>query len=312
MRISFSKFKDRIWFAFDAGSRRLVTAPRPIRSAVYRLIQGLLLALYYVPNSPLRRTSHSFSAVIGKGPPRRLHADFSRNFVIGLERMEFLRNGPLDKIDALLRIPEQDRLDALLEKGGVLMAMPHCQATVLSVRCLASRYPTLMIVRTTAKKSRADAQWTYYEKLGCDVVDVRRNSEAKVAREVLRAIRAGKIVIGVVDRLNETPPASDPVNKVKDTVRVKAFGQPVGVPGWPVRFAAKCRVPVLPVMVEQTHDALTFHIGAEITGDEMVATTQRWFDVLEDFIRTYPSDWLFLYDKHWAKCLKNAEQDLKN
>lgn len=222
--------------------------------------------------------------------------------------METLRFGPQADIDQLLQIPEQARLEGVLAKGGVLMVMAHCHASVAMVRALASRYPTLMLIRSTAKKSRAASQYSYYEQLGCDVVDVRSTDGGIVARAVLRALREGKIVVGVVDRIEKAPKPDSPVNKAKDTVRVEAFGQAIGLAGWPARFAAKCKVPVLPVTVVQTSEAMVLHISDEIEAGEMVATTQKWVDAIEAFIRRFPSDWLFVYDKHWGQILRRYKK----
>lgn len=308
MKLSFTKFKDRIWFAFEGASRNLATAPNWVQDLSYGLFYRVLVGLYYIPKVPFRPTSVALSAIVGDTPPRKLHAAFARNFVRGLRRMETLRFGPQSDIDRLLQIPDQDRLDGIMAKGGALMVMAHCHASVATVRALASRYPTLMLIRATAKKARAASQYSYYEQLGCDVVDVRNTDGSTVARAVLKALREGKIVVGVVDRIEKAPKPDEPINKVKDTVRVEVFGQAVGLVGWPARFAAKCKVPILPATVEQTADAMVLHFGDGIVAGEMVATTQKWVDAIEVFIRRFPSDWLFVYDKHWGQILRRCKK----
>ena len=121
LKLSFTKFKDRIWFAFEATSRRLAAGPNWVQDVSYGLFYRVLTGLYYVPKVPFRQTSVALAAIIGHGPPRKLHAAFARNFVRGLRRMETLRFGPQADIDQLLQIPEQARLEGVLAKGGVLM-----------------------------------------------------------------------------------------------------------------------------------------------------------------------------------------------
>ena len=305
MGASFTKFKDRIWFTVDRGTKSLATAPKPVQDAGYGVMRGILWLAYYLPGAPLRSTAASLARAVDQGPARKLYGGFVERFLLALRRMELLRLGKTDIIDQLLIIPDQARLDQCLSDGnGVMMVMPHCHASVLSVRALAARYPTLMLIREPAKESRAETQRPYYTHIGCDLFDVRRNSDALVARAVLNALRQGKIVVGVVDRIKETPPLDDPIRKSDDTVRATVFGQPAGFVGWPARFAAKCNAPILPVMIEQTDDALTMHLGEVIAPTDPVATTQSWVAGLEQLLRRFPCDWGFVYDKNWAKILR--------
>jgi len=57
-------------------------------------------------------------------------------------------------------------------------------------------------------------------------------------------------------------------------------------------------------MVEQTHEAITMHLGDVIDATELVTTTQSWVAALEQMLRRYPCDWGFVYDKHWARLLR--------
>jgi len=231
---SFSKFKDRIWFVVDKGTKSLATAPMPVQNTGYSVVRAILWLAYYLPGTPLRGTATSLSQAVGKGPPKKLYGGFVQRFIFALKRMEQLRLGKTDAIDGLLKIPDQTRLDGCLkDNNGVMLVMPHCHASVVMVRALAAQYPTLMLIREPRKESRAQTQRPYYAHIGCDLFDVRRNSNARVAREVMRALRNGKIVVGVVDRIKDAPPADKPVRKSDDTVRALVFGEPAGFVGWP-------------------------------------------------------------------------------
>jgi lauroyl/myristoyl acyltransferase len=302
---SFTKFKDRIWFVVDRGTKSLATAPVPVQRAGYGVVRGVLWLAYTLPASPLRITAASLGLAVKQGPPRKLYGEFVELFILALRRMELLRLGRTDAIDALLQIPQQARLDECLKGGaGAVLVMPHCHASVVMVRALAARYPTLMLIREPAKEIRAETQRPYYEHIGCELFDVRRNSDALVARAVLGALRQGKIVVGVVDRIKEAPPEQDPVRKGDDTVRATVFERPAGFVGWPARFAVKCNAPIIPAMVEQTPEAITLHLAEVITATDPVATTQTWVTGLEQLLRRFPSDWGFVYDKHWARVLR--------
>ena len=304
LAFSFRTFKSRIWFAVDGGTKRLATASAPVQSVGYGTVRVILWIAYGFPGSPLRGTAANLARTVNDAPPRKLYRGFIDRFIIALKRMEALRLGRTDEIDSLLRIPDQARLDTLLENGaGAMLVMPHCHASVLMVRGLAARYPTLMLMRGPANEARAKTQRPYYENVGADLLDVRTNSEIVVARAVLKALRQGKIVVGVVDRIGEAPSEQTPIDKSRDMIRTIAFGQPVGFAGWPARFAAKCKSPILPVMVEQTEEAITLHIGDAITAGEPIETTQAYVSALEAYCRQFPMDWGFVYDKQWSRVL---------
>ncbi|MFY0691007.1 MAG: hypothetical protein JXR14_03700 [Paracoccaceae bacterium] len=304
---SFTKFKDRIWFAFDAGLRRLPGAPKPVQALAYGFLRAIFVAVYYLPGAPLARSSAAFAKLLGRNDPAAMHRDFVEGFILGLQRMEMLRNGQTDRLEALFEMPEPDTLDALMAQGkGAVLAMPHCHASVAMVRGLARRYEVLMLVRETAKPSRAAAQRSYYDHLGCDCLDVRRTGDAAVARAVLGALRGGKLVVGVVDRIQDAPPETAPYDKRRDMVRAEAFGQPVGIAGWPARFAGKLGAPVLPGMVAQTKDAMILHLGTPLETGDLEATTRALTRALEELVRAHPRDWLFVYDKFWTRALQRA------
>jgi len=306
MAFSFTKFKDRISGVVDSLFRRVALAPKPVQIIVYSLLRGLFWLLYIIPGSYLRKTAMAYAAAVEQGPPRKIYSGFANGFLLFVQRIELLSQGRTDIIDQLLKIPEQERFDAILaEHKGAILAMPHCHGSLLMVRGLSARYPVLMLIREPKNDIRAASQRRYFTHMGCEVLDVRRSNEGTVARTVLKALRKGKIVIGTVDRIKKAPPSSQPVSKTDDNVRAMAFGQPVGIAGWPARFSEKCKVPILPVMVEHTPDAVTLHIGEPIIATDTIATTQKWLSALEQFFRRFPGNWIFVYDKHWSRLLRN-------
>lgn len=305
MSFSFTRFKDKISGAVHVSSRWLANSPKPVQKIGYGLFKGLFWIVYFWPKSHMRLTAIALSAAVQKGPPRDLYRGFVNGVVLFAQRMERMSAGHTEEIDRLFQMPEKERFDSLLdEHGGAILALPHSHGALLMVRGLAARYPVLMLIREPKNDSRAASQRRYFANLGCEVLDVRRNNEAVVARTVLKALRGGKIVIGTVDRIKGAPPAEEPVSKTDDNVRATAFGQPVGVAGWPARFAAKCKVPILPVMVEQSKSAIVLHIGKPIAASELVETTQAWVSALEQFFRKFPTQWIFVYDKHWSRLLR--------
>lgn len=303
-RKSFTRFKDRIWFLFDGLLRTIMRAPRPVRRLGFGLIRAGFWLVYILPRSPARRVARDAARHLGLRSGRAYFRCYLDNFITGLERMEWLRMGRAGALDGMLKIPRADLLDEAMRAGrGAVIVMPHCHATVIMVRALARRYPVLMLIRPAENANRRAVQRAYYDGLDCGLQDVRSTDDATVARAVIKALRAGKIVIGVTDRIGPPPPADTPWVKSKDRVRVTAFGQPVGVAGWPIRFAAKCGAPVIPAMVTLRPDEMVLHLGETVREADPVTGAQAWMRALELGLRAHPCDWLFVFDKHWARVL---------
>ncbi|HMB48157.1 MAG TPA: hypothetical protein VKN63_07770, partial [Afifellaceae bacterium] len=189
MKFSFTRFKDRISSVTNAASRKLGAAPRPVQVVGYGLLRGLLWGLYYWPRSHMKKTARALAAATGTMTPREIYRGFANGLTRTALRMERISQGRTSEIDALFRMPEKERFETLLqENGGMLMVMPHCHGSLLTVRCLAARYPTLMLIREPKNDARAEAQRRFFAHLGCEVLDVRRASEAQVARSVLKAL----------------------------------------------------------------------------------------------------------------------------
>jgi KDO2-lipid IV(A) lauroyltransferase len=225
-----------------------------------------------------------------------------RRLISGLDLAERVRHGFGSEVDGLLTIDDEHRLAALLEKGGVFLALPHLHASVAMTRALAKRYPVLLVARLTMNKRRADAQRNLFAQLGCDVVDARNEPAGAVARKTLRALRSGKIVIGTVDRIRP-PPAQD-VDTARGQVRAVVFGQVVGVESWPTRFAMEAKAPILPATVRQTGDGVSLILGKAILPTAaIVQTTQDWIDEIVNLLRANPAEWNFCLDKHWSTVL---------
>ena len=304
--LNFKQFKDRIWGAYSLGASSLAAAPAPIGRAGFAAFARLLWLAYAAPGSPLRRTMAAFSETIGAGPPRRIFGGYARGFTRGLYLMERLRGGHEAEIDALLDIPERDRLADLASERGALLVMAHAHGSLPMVRALGRHFPVLMVVKTTKDGARSESQHVYYGRMGCEILDVRRTGDASVARAVLKSLREGRIVVGTGDLIQKPPPLDAPIDRERDAVRAEAFGQPIGAPGWPARFALKAGAPLLPVMVEETGSRLVLHLGPVAEGKDVVTVTRDWFAGLEAMLRRYPSDWTFVFDRRWSQLLERA------
>ncbi|MGI1663225.1 hypothetical protein ACRDNQ_13370 [Palleronia sp. KMU-117] len=306
--MGFSRTKDRAFAVYDRGAGWLARQPRPVRAVVYRLMGSILWGAYLLPGNTVRPTFAGLARQAGCGAPGTLFGTFVRNLMLGVDRAERVRHGFTAEIDGLLDIPDRARLDAILATGGVLLALPHAHASVPMARGLAQHYPMLAIVRLPRNPARAAAQRAMYEQVGCPIIDARNEPPVAVTRLILRALKDGKIVMGVVDRISRAP--EGPVDAAADLVRVVAFGEAVGAAAWPARLARSAGVPVLPAMVGQGPDRISLLLHQAVPPrDDLVDMTQEWVDGLAELLRATPSDWTFALDKHWSRVLRSAPRN---
>lgn len=303
--MSFSTTKDRAFSVYEKMSSWLARRSSPVRAAIYGIFGGIFWVAYLFPGSSLRPAMAGLAHHLGAPSKAALFRQYVRRFLQGTDRVERVRHGFGSDLDGVLEIPDRARLDAMLEGGGVFLALPHVHSSIAMVRCLAQSHSVLAVVSLTRNKSRADAQRALYAQMGCDFLDVRSEEPGTVARRILKALKSGMIVAGTVDRIQAAP--EQPFDKTRDIVRVTAFGEPVGFGAWPTRFATKAKAPIVPAVVAQTPDRMRLILGDAVEPtDEVVETTQAWVSGLEGLIREYPEEWTFSLDKHWSRVLRRA------
>lgn len=303
--MSFSTTKDRAFGVYETMSSWLARRSAPVRRVIYGVLGGIFWLAYLFPGNSLRPTMAGLARHVGVGSKTGLFRQYVQRFLTGTDKVERVRHGFGADLDGKLEIPDRARLDGMLERGGVFLALPHVHSSIAMCRCLAQSYPMLAVVSLTRNKSRADAQRALYAQLGCDILDVRSEEPGTVARQILKALKSGKIVVGTVDRIQRVPEVD--FDKAKDIVRATAFGEPVGVGAWPTRFATKAKAPIVPAVVEQTPGGMRLVLGRAVEPmADVVETTQAWVTELESLIRAYPEEWTFSLDKHWSRVLRQS------
>ena len=305
--MSFTNVKNRVWVAYDVFAGWLARRSMPVRKVGYGLFGGVLWIAYLLPGSSIRKTFRALAELLEVEHVTRLFSGYVTGFMRGMNRIEQLRHGFTDGVEALFEFPEEDRLRALLKEGGVTMVFPHAHSNLAMGRGLSQRFPLLFLVRSTTNEKRAASEKEIYDNMGADFLDVRRESAAVVARRVLKELKGGGLVLGTVDRITFPPKEEAPISSVSDVVRVDAFGEAVGMTGWPARFSAKAGATILPAFVVQTEDKISLRLGPAIRPtDDLIASTQAWTDEMIKLIRAHPEEWTFALDKHWSRTLKQA------
>jgi KDO2-lipid IV(A) lauroyltransferase len=302
---SFRRFKDRGWGLYEATARALARAPAPIGRFGFSALVAAAWIAYLPPASTTRRTIVALSRLTDRTPPRKLFADMLSRLSLGAWLLERMRARPDEGIGMPLRVPEEARLDVLIGTSGGVIVMPHTAAAFPVARGLAQRYPLTVLVRTTRDRRRSEAQFAHYAALGCEIIDARSAGKAVVARGLLRALKAGRLVIGMGD-LIASPPAAHDTGTMSEHFRVDTFGQVAGVVGWPARFALSTGVPLVPAMAVFDAGGIVLHLGPTAHGSDPAALTRSWFGAMLDLVQDHPEDWPFALDRRWARILRTA------
>ena len=303
--MSFNRTKDQIFTSYNAIASWLARRSPVVRQMLYGTIRAIFWVVYLLPGNSVRVTTTALSKHVGHPSPRTLYGAYITGFMCGIDRLERVRHGFGSEVDKLLSIPEQGRVDALLEKGGFILVMPHVHGSFAMARGLSQSYVVLTLVRLTRNEKRAQAQRDLYTQVGCDFYDVRNGDSVSVARTLLRALKAGKIVVGLVDSIEYPQVLND--NPSGEMIAATAFGEDVKITTWPARFGAKAGVPIVPATVEQTADEIRLILGRSITPtNDLAETTQNWLDGLQGLMRRYPQEWAFWLDKNWSQLLRKS------
>jgi lauroyl/myristoyl acyltransferase len=136
----------------------------------------------------------------------------------------------------------------------------------------------------------------YIQKIGPKYIESRTAPPATVMRNIVRALHHGQVVVGTTDVV--TPGA--------DTIETRVFGQPIHSPGWPAKIAARLEVPIVPGFIHMKGGRIRLLADEGYVEQDIQKSTQRWVSSFERRVREYPSDWVFMLDKNWARVLTAA------
>lgn len=99
---------------------------------------------------------------------------------------------------------------------------------------------------------------------------------------------------------------TDVISAGADTIETTAFGQRVHSPAWPARISARFNVPIVPGFIHMDGPRIRLLADEGYLEPDIEKSTQRWMSSFEKRFREYPSDWIFMLDKRWAKVLATA------
>ncbi len=277
----------------------LAGLPRRIGLTFIGCLGALGKAGYFVPASPVRRVFENFCRATGRTDPWPIYSRMVGNLEqVGLHYARLYRHGRSELLGQSIIDPTLEREYERLGKGrqGFLLLVPHCAGAVLGSARLSTFCPTVLLVREPRDPARCELMLEYLRKLGPEFILVRNVAPASVMRSIIRALRENKVVVGTTDL----------VKAESDTMETQAFGQPIHSPAWPSRISARLGTPIVPAYIHMDGPQIRIMADESYVEADIAQSTQRWLSSFERRFRQYPSDWVFMMDKRWARVLAAA------
>lgn len=172
--------------------------------------------------------------------------------------------------------------------GAILLGMHMTNGILLAARLAADDLPVSVVYRESRKMSPG-----FFARLlpghGLEGIDARNRSTAY--RQMLRALRAGRIVFVLMDQGTK-----------HGGVSVEFLGKTLDMPAGPAELARRAGVPVLPALPLGGDEVWRFRIGEALTlsVDSTEASAAVLAGSMERHIRSHPELWSWHHRK-WRR-----------
>ena len=302
MRVSFRRVKDVAARPVHWAVKCLARMPGPAQRAVLGAATRLAECSYFVPGSHVRKSVENLCAVSGRADPLWVAQKMFGNVGRVLQLYALLLREGSESVARHVEVMAESlrRVERVREEYGTgILLVPHCTGGVLSVALVARILPVVVMVRESKSPRRWEILREYFGRLAPEVIEVRSTPPAVVARRILLALRERKLIIGTTDLIRKT----------EDTVEVKVFGQSAWMPGWPARFAARRKVPLIPAYCRVCDGRVVLMCDEPYLASDVTLATQRWASYFEGCFRRYPEDWPFMLEKRWSRLLAAARAE---
>lgn len=200
----------------------------------------------------------------------------------------------------------RERLDAALKEGnGVLAVSAHFGNFPLMLLYLSQiGYPTHAIIRP----SRDEIIEEYFQeargRLGLKTIHSYPR-EVCVSQSI-KALRSKELLVVLLDQNTGS----------KSGVYVDFFGRKSGTATGPIIFALRTGSPILPIFTVRDGDRHKlivephFYLEKKETDEETIQyNVQKITDIIERYVRTYPSEWGWMHRRWKSKPKENQPND---
>jgi KDO2-lipid IV(A) lauroyltransferase len=293
-----------------------------IRYIRYTLLYWFVLFLVNISNIMPRRMWLSFCGVLGRmaytfaAETRKLtikHLSLAfpekgKQEIRGLAKQTFRMLGKnageilrasriksLEQLNRFLVTHGYENFEVANKKGkGVIFLTCHVGAFDLQVTNMAMRGLNPNIIGTPLKDPRLnDLLWNYRNAHGAIAIERGRETF-----RMIKILKSGGSVALLIDQ----------DTKVK-TVFVNFFGMPAATPAGATILALKTGAAIVPTYVHLADDGLQhMHILPEIPmritdneDDDVVYNTQILTNFIEDVVRKYPDQWVWMHERWKTK-----------
>lgn len=285
-----------LYLLLELSSIIIILLPYRLTIFLARFFGGM--AYYILPkyrNIALSNLRLAFSGGKSEDEIRQIAKDvFSNIAVTAVECINF-RKFNRKTVKRLMPVEEDFRpfKEALAKGKGAIALVGHYGNWEMSGVCTAARDIDLTVI----------AKRIYYPPYNKFLVSLRQEKGVKtlyrddknILRKTLAALKANGLLAIVPDQ---------DVDSV-DGVFVNFFGRQAYTPTGPVVIAMLSGAPIMPAFPirekNRTRLVIEKPIYVERSGDrekDLIKYTQQWTDVLEKYIRRYPSQWAWIH-KRW-------------
>jgi KDO2-lipid IV(A) lauroyltransferase len=212
-----------------------------------------------------------------------------------------------ETIDRMFTIEGKENLDRALAKGkGVMTISGHLGNFMLMGTKLAQEgYPLGVLYREVRDKKVSRLIKDMQRRLNIHFIPALPAHRA--VKKSLKWLRENKILYLQQDRN---------FFEDKGAIWVDFFGQPAATAPGTVTLAKRSGATLLPMFIirKKGNEGYTIVIDSpvelELTGDkekDILINTQKFTDIIEDYVRKYPSQYFWIY-KRWRGTLRKLEE----
>ncbi|MBN1823591.1 MAG: lysophospholipid acyltransferase family protein [Endomicrobiales bacterium] len=218
-----------------------------------------------------------------------------------MELFSYPKLGQKD-VEKLMKVENRQALDAALALGkGVLLASAHCGSWEITGVALSSEgFPINAIARRIYIEGLNRMLLAYRRSKGINVI---MRSDRETAKDILKGLKRNQVVAMLIDQDTEVP-----------GVFVDFFGRPAWTPSGLASLALRIDVGVVVALdVRNPDDTHTVKVTGPVElrksgdmGEDIKYNTQRVTAMIEEHIKRYPEQWVWMHERWKTKEAKNA------
>ena len=268
-----------------------------------RLLVGVMRLVYAWPGNPLRLSCESICRLSRQAAQpleaRQVYRQFLRNALAVMENYFHLHREGIDQVSDRIRLATQDAalLRELLEAhGGAILAVPHNIASAFSSLKLNQAFPLLVVARNSPSIARTRVTLDFFERMQVPILMVRGGNRFELSRHLFSVLKKGKVIAATLENIDTSDKA----------VKVRLFGQRVGLSDWAAKIAARTGVPLVPCYFQSRGRTSTVIMGEPVMVTDIETAVQHYASFFEQHILRDPASWAYLADKRWRRLLVTA------